>query len=67
MQEGDCAAAVTLATEKYGKLNVMFNNAGIMHSDDGDTTQTSDDVFDLTMDINVKVGSCTCGGPGYAC
>lgn len=40
--------------QRFGKLNVMFNNAGIMHYDDGDPTQTEEDVWDLTMNINLK-------------
>jgi NAD(P)-dependent dehydrogenase (short-subunit alcohol dehydrogenase family) len=32
----------------------MFNNAGIMHSDDGDSQSTSEATWDLTMDINAK-------------
>lgn len=40
--------------ERFGKLDVLFNNAGIMHSDDGDAVATSEQVWDLTMDVNVK-------------
>ncbi len=40
--------------ERYGRLDVLFNNAGIMHSDDGDAVGTSEEVWDLTMDVNVK-------------
>ncbi len=32
-KEADCKAVVDLAVSKYGGLHVMFNNAGIMHSD----------------------------------
>mmetsp|Transcript_17523 Transcript_17523/g.67985 ORF Transcript_17523/g.67985 Transcript_17523/m.67985 type:complete len:287 (-) Transcript_17523:313-1173(-) len=45
---------VRTAEEKFGKLNVMFNNAGISHADDGDEASTSVDVFDLTMAVNVR-------------
>jgi NAD(P)-dependent dehydrogenase (short-subunit alcohol dehydrogenase family) len=38
----------------YGRLNVLFNNAGIMHSDDDDAISTEVDIWDLTMDINAK-------------
>lgn len=50
----DCKRMVDVAEESYGRLDVMFNNAGIMHSRDGDAVSTEDDVFDLTMAINVK-------------
>jgi NAD(P)-dependent dehydrogenase (short-subunit alcohol dehydrogenase family) len=32
VQEADCKAMVDLAVSKYGGLHIMFNNAGIMHS-----------------------------------
>lgn len=32
----------------------MFNNAGIMHPKDGDAEECSDDIWNLTMRINVK-------------
>lgn len=38
----------------FGKINVIFNNAGIMHADDGDATSTEDKIWDLTMNINAK-------------
>lgn len=50
----DCEAMVAFAEKTFGKLDVMFNNAGIMHSDDGNAMSTEEDVFDLTMNINVK-------------
>eukprot|EP00002_Diphylleia_rotans_P021841 TRINITY_DN425_c0_g1_i1.p1 TRINITY_DN425_c0_g1~~TRINITY_DN425_c0_g1_i1.p1 ORF type:complete len:283 (+),score=71.56 TRINITY_DN425_c0_g1_i1:75-923(+) len=43
------------ATEKhFGKLNVLFNNAGISDINDDGATNTSEEVFQRTMDINVK-------------
>ncbi len=50
----DCENMVKQAEEKFGKLNVMFNNAGIMHSDDGDAESTEESIWDLTMAINLK-------------
>ncbi len=50
----DSEAMVQIAESTYGELHVMFNNAGIMHSDDGDSQATSEDVWNLTMDINAK-------------
>lgn len=40
--------------KKFGKLNVLFNNAGIMHSNDNDAVDTEEDVWDMTMNINLK-------------
>ena len=45
---------VQQAEENYGRLDVLFNNAGISHIDDDDAINTEEDVWDLTMDINLK-------------
>jgi NAD(P)-dependent dehydrogenase (short-subunit alcohol dehydrogenase family) len=50
----DSEAMVTAAEGTYGRLDVLFNNAGIMHSDDDDAISTEVDIWDLTMDINAK-------------
>ncbi|MCA9988163.1 MAG: glucose 1-dehydrogenase [Anaerolineales bacterium] len=50
----DCEAMVAAAEEKFGKLDVLFNNAGISHAADDDAVSTAEDVWDLTFDINVK-------------
>jgi NAD(P)-dependent dehydrogenase (short-subunit alcohol dehydrogenase family) len=50
----DCEQMVAAAEKKFGKLNVMFNNAGIMHAKDDDAMSTSEEVWDLTLDINAK-------------
>ena len=50
----DCARMIAFAEEKYGFLNILFNNAGIMHTDDDDALTTEESVFDLTYHINVK-------------
>jgi NAD(P)-dependent dehydrogenase (short-subunit alcohol dehydrogenase family) len=50
----DSKAMVEAAEEAFGGLHVMFNNAGIMHSDDGDSQSTSEAIWDLTMNINAK-------------
>ncbi|MGH8725062.1 MAG: glucose 1-dehydrogenase [Burkholderiales bacterium] len=50
----DCEQMVAAAEKKFGKLNVLFNNAGIMHAKDDDAMSTSEEVWDLTLDINAK-------------
>ncbi len=50
----DCENMVAQAEREFGRLNVLFNNAGIMHSDDGDAQQTVEEIWDLTMRINLK-------------
>lgn len=44
-----------LAEGKFGKLNILFNNAGIMHSNDDNAVTTTEEIWDLTMNVNVKV------------
>ena len=53
-KEVDCKEMVEFAEKTFGKLNIIFNNAGIMHSDDGDAISTEESIWDLTMNINVK-------------
>jgi NAD(P)-dependent dehydrogenase (short-subunit alcohol dehydrogenase family) len=50
----DCENMVQKAEESYGKLNVLFNNAGIMHGDDDNAMTTEEAIWDLTMAINLK-------------
>ncbi|EAL65169.1 short-chain dehydrogenase/reductase family protein [Dictyostelium discoideum AX4] len=43
------------AVEKtFGKLNILFNNAGIMISEDDDSVNTTEEVWDKTMNVNLK-------------
>jgi NAD(P)-dependent dehydrogenase (short-subunit alcohol dehydrogenase family) len=50
----DCEAMVSAAEETYGKLEVLFNNAGIMLSDDDDAVTTSEETWERTMQVNLK-------------
>jgi NAD(P)-dependent dehydrogenase (short-subunit alcohol dehydrogenase family) len=50
----DCARMITSAEKAFGKLNVLFNNAGIMHSQDDDAVMTDEAVWDVTMNVNAK-------------
>lgn len=50
----DCEAMVAHAETTYGKLDVLFNNAGIMDGRDDDAVATDEAVWDLTMAINAK-------------
>jgi len=52
--EKDCRGMIDFAESKFGSLHILFNNAGIMHSDDGNSQTTKEDIWDLTMNINVK-------------
>ena len=50
----DCQKMVETAEKTFGRLDVLFNNAGIMHPKDDDAIATTEDVWDLTLDINAK-------------
>ncbi|KAF1991570.1 NAD(P)-binding protein [Aulographum hederae CBS 113979] len=52
-KEADVEAAVA-KLDAWGGVDVMFNNAGIMHADDADAVETPEKIWDLTMSINVK-------------
>jgi NAD(P)-dependent dehydrogenase (short-subunit alcohol dehydrogenase family) len=54
-QERDVKAMIELTDKSFGKLDVMFNNAGIMHISDDSAECTEEYVWDLTHAINVKV------------
>ncbi|KAI5480486.1 short-chain dehydrogenase [Pseudohyphozyma bogoriensis] len=53
-KESEIAALVDKAVSTYGRLDVMFNNAGIMHPADDNVVVTEEKIWDLTFAINVK-------------
>jgi NAD(P)-dependent dehydrogenase (short-subunit alcohol dehydrogenase family) len=52
-KEADVQAMVE-HVDSWGGLDVIFNNAGIMHSADDDAINTPEKIWDLTQAINVK-------------
>ena len=71
-QEGGRATAVRAdvsvvaeTEDTFGRIDVLFLNAGIMHSDDSDAVGTDESIWDLTMDVNAKgvFLGCKCGIP----
>src|SRR5690606_27898671 len=48
------AAMFALAEEQFGRVDILFNNAGVMLPGDDDALTTSDAVIDRTLAINVK-------------
>ncbi|KAI1272672.1 hypothetical protein F5Y07DRAFT_287036 [Xylaria sp. FL0933] len=46
--------AIVESLDSWGGLDVIFNNAGIMHARDDDAVSTPEEIWDLTMSINVK-------------
>lgn len=51
--EASVENAVNFAVETYGGLHVLYNNAGVMLSDDDSPVTTSVATYQKTMDINV--------------
>ncbi|OBT41948.1 hypothetical protein VE00_07480 [Pseudogymnoascus sp. WSF 3629] len=52
-KEADVEALVE-QLDSWGGVDIMFNNAGIMHALDADAVDTPEAVWDLTQAINVK-------------
>jgi NAD(P)-dependent dehydrogenase (short-subunit alcohol dehydrogenase family) len=52
-KESDVQAMVE-HVDSWGGLDVLFNNAGIMHAQDDDAVNTPEKIWDLTQAINVK-------------
>jgi NAD(P)-dependent dehydrogenase (short-subunit alcohol dehydrogenase family) len=50
----DCEQMVAMAEKEFGKLDVLFNNAGVMIHSDDDAVATEESVWDLTMNVNAK-------------
>ena len=45
---------VAEAERTYGRLDVLFNNAGIMDATDGDAVSTEEEVWERTLAVNLK-------------
>jgi NAD(P)-dependent dehydrogenase (short-subunit alcohol dehydrogenase family) len=50
----DCEAMVAEAERAFGRLDVLFNNAGIMDGADDDAIATDERVWERTLAINLK-------------
>ena len=50
----DCEAMVQCATDTYGALHVLYNNAGIFPADDGGVLDTPESTWEKVMEINLK-------------
>jgi NAD(P)-dependent dehydrogenase (short-subunit alcohol dehydrogenase family) len=53
-READVAVCVKTAVDSFGKLDVLYNNAGIFDEADESVLTTTDAIWDRTMAINVK-------------
>ena len=53
-RSGEVEAMVAVAKKAYGRLNVLFNNAGIFPSNDGSVLETDEKTWDLVLSVNLK-------------
>lgn len=52
--DSSVATLFELAESEFGRVDIIFNNAGVMLPGDGDAIATTDAVIDQTLAINVK-------------
>jgi NAD(P)-dependent dehydrogenase (short-subunit alcohol dehydrogenase family) len=52
--EADAKAMVDVAIEKFGRLDVLYNNAGIMPQADHSVVDTPVEIWDQIMAVNVR-------------
>lgn len=50
----DVRGMIDFAEKTYGKLTILFNNAGIFHSKDSSVLDTEDAIWDQVLNINLK-------------
>jgi len=53
-KESDAEAMVRTTIERFGRLDVLYNNAGIMPLDDGSITDADGSIWDAVLSVNVK-------------
>jgi len=46
--------AIRVTVQRWGRLDVLYNNAGIMLADDGSVVNTEEEVWDRTLAVNLK-------------
>jgi NAD(P)-dependent dehydrogenase (short-subunit alcohol dehydrogenase family) len=53
-KESDVRAAIAATVARYGRLDVLYNNAGIMMEEDHSVVDTEEWVWDRTLGVNLK-------------
>ena len=52
--ENEVKAMVETAIDTFGHVDILYNNAGIMPTDDGSVTDISEAIWDRVLDVNLK-------------
>ncbi len=52
--EDEVKAMVETTINTFGRVDILYNNAGIMPADDGSVTDISEAVWDRVLDVNLK-------------
>ena len=53
-KEADAESMIGVAVTRFGRLDVLYNNAGIMPAEDGSVHLTTATVWDTVLAVNVK-------------
>ena len=53
-QWDDCVEMVRVATDTFGALHILYNNAGIFPADDGGVLDTPESTWEQVMAVNLK-------------
>jgi NAD(P)-dependent dehydrogenase (short-subunit alcohol dehydrogenase family) len=53
-EEGQVAAMMAAAAERFGGIDVLYNNAGISPADDGSVLDTTVEAWQRVQDVNAK-------------
>jgi NAD(P)-dependent dehydrogenase (short-subunit alcohol dehydrogenase family) len=53
-QSAEAERMVAFAMDRFGVLDVLYNNAGIFHPEDDSVVNTPEEVWNRTIDINLK-------------
>jgi NAD(P)-dependent dehydrogenase (short-subunit alcohol dehydrogenase family) len=53
-KESEAESMVRATIDRFGRLDVLYNNAGVMLADDGSVHTTDESIWDMTLSINVK-------------